>query len=110
MGRPKSTKTKVKEVEKPKSEIKCTDTSEKKENNSPKIFTYDFKTKTVHVPFEKIFKQDVAHLDNFNLKGKRTYHNIKVANDIVDAINDILTYDTNNTILYHYLVKDPDNQ
>lgn len=104
MGRPKSTKTKVKEVEKPKSEIKCTDTSEKKENNSPKIFTYDFKTKTVHVPFEKIFKQDVAHLDNFNLKGKRTYHNIKVANDIVDAINDILTYDTNNTILYHYLV------
>jgi hypothetical protein len=56
---------------------------------------------TVEVPFDSIFKKDIAFLNKFHINKKRTYCNIM--DIIIQSNNDILEYDTNNEFLMNYL-------
>lgn len=68
---------------------------------SKNYFRRSSEKNTIEVPFEKIFKKDVAFLDKFHINKKRTYCNIM--DIIIQSNNDILKYDKNNEFLFNYL-------
>lgn len=55
----------------------------------------------VEVPFDKIFKKDIAFLSKFHLNKKRTYCN--VMDIIIQSNNELLEYDKDNEIIMNYL-------
>jgi hypothetical protein len=56
---------------------------------------------TIEIPFDKIFKKDVAFLNKFHINKKRTYCN--VMDLIIKSNNDILEYDKKNELMLNYL-------
>lgn len=57
---------------------------------------------TVEVSFDKIFKRDLSHFNDFHLNKKRSYCNCKEL--IVESNNDLLKNDKDNSVIFNYLV------